>query len=133
MSFKSVIILTTLSILTTLIISCSGSDSDEVNTTTQKNSLKDSLKDNSQWPIVLTGEIEIIDGGGYDEGEYMTWAVGSLITNTLYGEVTIYLDGNALVDAQVNIDEVGQVKVWLDQPRTQYGHSEYEIVRIEKM
>ncbi|MGL6159486.1 hypothetical protein [Microbulbifer sp.] len=124
MKFTSkLFVLTLVAILT----ACSGSD-EAISAAENK-----SLKGNKEWPIELVGALDIIDGGGFVEDKYMTWAVGSLSTKSGYGELSVYLDGNAAVDGRVDLDAEGEFRVWLGAPRTEYGHTEYEIVKVEKI
>lgn len=113
--------------LATMIVACSESDN------SVSSSESSSLEGNNEWPIELVGTLDIIEGGGFVEDKYMTWAVGFFNTKSEYGELSIYLEGNAAVDGRVDLDAGGEFRVWLGAPRTEYGHTEYEIVKIEKI
>jgi len=96
----------------------------------QPQSLESILKSNTVWPHKVRGILDIVEAGGYQDSEYPTWAVGSLVTNKDELGVSIEVNGNSLKDAMIDIDSGKEVTVWLAVPQAQYGVLTYPVVKI---
>ncbi len=92
------------------------------------------LDANTSWPYEVTGVLDIVEAGGYDENDYPTWAVGSLITDQTdeFG-ISIDIEGDVVPRARINIDSGKPVRAWLEAPKMQYGVTTYPIAKLEAL
>jgi len=93
------------------------------------------LDANSSWPYEVTGVLEIVEAGGWEEdSDIPDWAVGSLV-NEQTDEVGIgveIMDGVAR-RANVDVDSGRPVKAWLEEPKMEYGWKTYPVSRLEAL
>ena len=96
-------------------------------------SLEAILQDNTTWPYQAEGVLDIVEAG-FEESDYAHWAVGFLITDPGddFGIMIEITDGVA-ERAKVDIDSGRRVRVWLEEPKTDYGVLTYPVSRIEKL
>ena len=92
------------------------------------------LDANTTWPYEVVGVLEIVEAGGFDQSDYPTWAVGSLINDQTdeYG-IAIDIEGDVVPRARVNIDSGRPVRAWLEAPKMQYGVKTYSISKLEAL
>lgn len=92
------------------------------------------LEANTTWPYEVTGVLDIVEAGGFDENDYPTWAVGSLVNDQTdeFG-IAIDIQGDVVPRARINIDSGRPVRVWLEAPVMQYGVKAYPVSRIEAL
>ena len=92
------------------------------------------LDANTTWPYEVTGVLDIVEAGGFDENDYPTWAVGSLVNDQTdeFG-IAIDIEGDVVPRARINIDSGKPVKAWLEAPTTQYGVKTYSISKLEAL
>ncbi len=90
------------------------------------------LDANTTWPYEVTGVLDIVEAGGFDENDYPTWAVGSLVNDQTdeFG-VAIDIQGDVVARARINIDSGEPVRAWLEAPITQYGVKTYPVSKLE--
>ncbi len=69
---------------------------------------------NQIWPYEIIGTFVIVDAGGYD-GEYPTWATGSLEVGK-NDEVSIDIFGDVVVKAKIDLDSGDKYSVLLGPP-----------------
>lgn len=111
-------------------LSACGGTTDEEN----PSELQVQLDANTTWPYEVTGVLDIVEAGGFDENDYPTWAVGSLI-NDQTDEFGISIDivGDVVPRARINIDSGESVRAWLEAPTMQYGVKSYPVSKLEAM
>jgi len=92
------------------------------------------LDANTTWPYEVTGVLEIVEAGSFDENDYPTWAVGSLINDQTdeFG-ISIDIEGDVVPRARINIDSGKTVRAWLEAPTMQYGIKTYPISKLEAL
>ena len=120
-----------ISITFLLLAACGGSDYSEA---PEPGSLEAKLQSNSTWPYKAVGVLDVIEAGGFDESGYANWGVGFLITDPAdeFG-VMIEIGEGVAERAKFDIDSGRKVRVWLEEPKTEYGELTYPISRIEKL
>lgn len=93
-----------------------------------------SLDANTSWPYEVTGVLDIVEAGGFDENDYPTWAVGSLVNDQTdeFG-ISISIDGDVVPRARINIDSGKPVRAWLEAPTMEFGIKTYPISKLEAM
>ena len=84
------------------------------------------------WPHEVSGILEIVEAGGYDEADYPNWAVGALVTASDEYGVSIDIGSGVVARAGIDIDSGEVVKVWLGQPKKEYGVLTYPVEKIER-
>jgi hypothetical protein len=92
------------------------------------------LDANTNWPYEVTGVLDIVEAGGFDENDYPTWAVGSLVNDQTdeFG-ISIDIEGDVVPHARINIDSGKPVRAWLEAPKMQYGVKTYPIAKLEAL
>lgn len=92
------------------------------------------LDANTTWPYEVTGVLDIVEAGGFDENDYPTWAVGSLVNEQTdeFG-ISIDIEGDVVPRARINIDSGKPVRAWLEAPEMQYGVKTYSISKLEAL
>lgn len=92
------------------------------------------LDANTNWPYEVTGVLDIIEAGGFDENDYPTWAVGFLVNDQTdeFG-IFIEIEGDVIPRARINIDSGKPVRAWLEAPRMQHDVMTYPIVKLERV
>ena len=110
---------------------CGGGDYDEA---PEPGSLEAKLQSNSTWPYQAVGALEIIEAGGFDDAGYADWAVGFLLSDPAdeFG-ILIEIKSGVAARAKFDIDSGRKVRVWLEEPKTEYGELTYPISKIEKL
>ena len=90
------------------------------------------LDANTTWPYEVTGVLDIVEAGGYEESDYPTWAVGALVNDQTdeFG-IAIEIDGNVIPRARIDIDSGKPVRAWLEAPKMQYGVKTYPVSKLE--
>jgi hypothetical protein len=92
------------------------------------------LEANTSWPYEVTGVLDIVEAGGFDENDFPTWAVGSLVNDQTdeFG-IAIDIEGDVVPRARINIDSGKPVRIWLEAPKMQYGIKTYPIAKLEAL
>lgn len=113
-----------------LLAACGGGESYDA---PAPDSLEAILQSNTAWPYEAVGVLDIVEAG-FEESDYAQWAVGFLITDPSdeFGIMIEITDGVA-ERARVDIDSGERVRVWLEEPKTEYGELTYPITKIEKL
>jgi len=110
-----------------------GCGSDGASDAPEPGSLEAILRDNTSWPYQAEGVLDIVEAG-FEESDYAHWAVGFLIANPGddFGPM-IEITAGVAERAKVDIDSGRRVRVWLEEPKTEYGVLTYPVSRIEKL
>ncbi len=92
------------------------------------------LDANTTWPYEVTGVLDIVEAGGWDENYNPTRAVGSLVNDQTdeFG-ISIDIEGDVVSRARINIDSGKPVRAWLEAPTMQYGIETYSISKLEAL
>lgn len=89
------------------------------------------LVKNKNWPYQINGVFVIADAGGYD-GDYPTWAAGTLEVNGENDFIGIDIDGTVVKDAEINIDSGHRYEVLIDAPVEEFSSLTFPIIKIIK-
>ncbi|MDJ0708976.1 MAG: hypothetical protein QNJ14_01245 [Woeseiaceae bacterium] len=110
---------------------CGGGGYDE---TPEPGSLEAKLLSNTAWPYEAEGVLDIVEAGGFDDAGFADWGVGFLITDPAdeFG-VMIEINAGVAKRARFDIDSGRKVRVWLEQPKTDYDVLTYPISKIEAL
>jgi hypothetical protein len=115
-----------------VVAACSGGSNDE-GTSGGDYTLEAILEANTSWPYEVVGVLDIVEAGGYDDSDYPTWAVGSIVPDGEEWGVSIEIQGNVVSRARINIDSGKPVRAWLEAPKREYGIDTYPVSRIEAL
>ena len=119
-------------VLTILLLAgCSDSGSDYGADSPSPLEIK--LESNTTWPYEVEGVLDIVEAGGYGDSDYPMWAVGNLVTpDSGYGLAKNIGEGVAS-EGSINIDSGKKIKVWLSQPKIQFGVKTYPIIKMRSL
>lgn len=95
-----------------------------------QSALEAKLAANTDWPYEVVGTLDIIEAGGYENSEYPSWAVGSIVTAADPDGAMIEIGEGVVARARINIDSGNPVRVWLGKPKKEYGMLVYPVKRI---
>lgn len=114
-----------------LLTACSGESTDSRSVVSS--SLEVKLSANTTWPYEVTGVLDIVEAGGYEDSNYPSWAVGSLLIDGDTTGVAINIGEGVVSRAGVDIDSGKKVRVWLNAPKIEHGVKVYEVSKIEAL
>jgi hypothetical protein len=112
-----------------LLVACGGQDSGNSGASVSR--LEETLSANTVWPHEVVGILDIVEAGGYDNSEYPSWAVGSLLTNDDDEGLSISIGEGVVSHAKIDIGSGKKVRVWLNAPKLEYGIETFPISRIQ--
>lgn len=109
----------------------STSCSDSSHTPSESSVLEQKLNSNSEWPFEVSGVLDIIEAGGYDESEYPAWAIGEFVQEGDDFGVLVHIKDNVAAAAKLNVDPAKAVTVWLGSPEKEHGILTYPVEKMD--
>ncbi len=126
---KNVCYLVIISSIIFVLSACDNSSNIRMDNTIEKN-----LKNNTTWPHLIVGVLDIAHAEGYDDDSgYPSVAAGQIDTGNQLDDISIEITGDVLKAAGIDIDSGEKLKIWVTgPPRHEYDIDIYKVVKLEK-
>ena len=93
----------------------------------EDNPLEARLQENNEWPVKLTGTLEIIDAGSFN-GDFAEWAIGEFEVADNGGDILVEFKGKTLKLAGIDLtfEYSDPITLWVNYEIEQY----YQVERV---